>query len=317
MRDTRVSTIVLQTISLASLLLGASCSDSTTVVESNDASCVVSPGGDEPASSDEAAVDASPDAAGEEMSGPFHLSEATISSIHHALATKAISCVALTQLYYKRIKAYSGHCVEYDKDGDGTGPDYDFTMPSGKGIYLGVVKTVPNAGKVNSIQTVNLRPANYTAMGFAPPHDPGPRSETDLVDADPNLPDALEVAATLDAEYATSGQLRPLHCIPMVIKDQMETIDMRTTDGSLTEFANDRPPNDGTLVAKLRKAGAIVLAKSAMDEYAGGTHRSSYAGQMCNPWATDRNAGSSSTGSATSVSVNLSVCGIAEEMAQA
>mgnify|MGYP000426173168 CR=1 FL=1 len=64
----------------------------------------------------------------------------------------------------------------------------------------------------------------------------------------------LEVAAKLDQELRGKGSLRPLHCIPMVIKDQMETKDLRTTDGSLTAFANDRPPNDGTLVAKLRAA---------------------------------------------------------------
>jgi Asp-tRNA(Asn)/Glu-tRNA(Gln) amidotransferase A subunit family amidase len=127
------------------------------------------------------------------------------------------------------------------------------------------------------------------------------------------MPDALEVAAQLDREFRTKRRLRPLHCVPMVIKDQMETFDLRTTDGSLTEFANDRPPNDGTLVAKLRAAGAIIIAKANMDEYAGGTHRSSYGGAMCNPYATDRDGGSSSTGSAAAPSANLAVCGIAEE----
>jgi amidase len=245
--------------------------------------------------------------------GKFHLLEATIDDIHSALQKQEITCDALIRLYFKRIKAYSGHCVKYDKNGDGISPDYDLFMPSGKGVYLGVVSAIPNAGKVNAIQSVNLRPANYTALGFAPPHDPGPRSETDLVDDDPNLSDALEVAAKLDQEFQSDGRIRPLHCIPIVIKDQMETVDMRTTDGSLTQFQNDRPPNDGTLVAKLRAAGAIIIAKANMDEYAGGTHRSSYAGQICNPYATDRNGGSSSTGSAAAPSANLAVCGIAEE----
>jgi Asp-tRNA(Asn)/Glu-tRNA(Gln) amidotransferase A subunit family amidase len=239
--------------------------------------------------------------------------EATIDEIHDALQRREISCDSLVRLYFKRMKAYSGHCVKYDVNGDGVSPDYDFFMPSGKGVYLGVVNAVPDAGKINAIQTVNLRPSNYKALGFAPPHDPGPRSETDLVDDDPSMPDALEVAARLDWELRSKRQLRPLHCIPIVIKDQMETFDMRTTDGSLTQFTNDRPPNDGTLVEKLRAAGAIIIAKANMDEYAGGTHRSSYAGQMCNPYATDRNSGSSSTGSATAVSANLAVCGIAEE----
>lgn len=247
-------------------------------------------------------------------SGPgFRLLEASIADIHAAFTRGELSCDELIRLYLRRIKHYSGQCVKYDRDGDGVGPDYDLFMPSGKGVILGVVSALPNAGKSNAIQSLNLRPANYAALGFAPPHDPGPRSETDLVDDDPALPDALETAAVLDAELRAGQPLRPLHCIPIVIKDQIDTVDLRTTDGSLTQFANDRPPTDGTLVRKLREAGAIILAKANMDEYAAGTHRSSYAGQICNPYATDRNSGSSSSGSATAVAANLAVCGIAEE----
>ena len=139
--------------------------------------------------------------------GPFHLYETNIESIRHALATKELTCDRLVRDYFKRIKNYSGHCVKYQKTGDGTTPDYDFYMPSGKGVYLGVVEPIANAGKVNAIQSLNLRPGSYTALGFAPPHDPGPRSETDLIDADPSLPDALEVAASLDQEFAQTGVL--------------------------------------------------------------------------------------------------------------
>jgi Asp-tRNA(Asn)/Glu-tRNA(Gln) amidotransferase A subunit family amidase len=245
--------------------------------------------------------------------GKFSLIEASIDDIHDALRRRELSCGKLVRLYFKRIQAYSGHCVGYDTNGDGTGPDYDFFMPSGKGVYLGVVEAIPNAGQVNALQSLNLRPANYAALGFAPPDDPGPRSETDLVDADPSLPDALETAAMLDKEYAYTRELRPLHCVPIVIKDQMETIDLRTTDGSLTQFEDDRPPTDGALVAKLRQAGAVIIGKAGMDEYAVGTHRSSYSGQICNPYATNRDGGSSSTGSAVAVAANLAVCGIAEE----
>ena len=76
----------------------------------------------------------------------FHLLEATISEIHRALLTRQITCDRLIRLYFKRIKAYSGHCVKYDTNGDGVSPDYDFYMPSGKGVYLGVVSPIPNAG---------------------------------------------------------------------------------------------------------------------------------------------------------------------------
>jgi amidase len=243
--------------------------------------------------------------------GKFRLIEATIADIHAALQRQDTTCASLTRSYLNRIQTYSKQCVSYDKDGDGK-PDYDFFMPSGKGIILGIVNPVPNAKKVNAIATINLRPANFTALGFRPPDGPGPRSETDLFDHDPNMPDALEVAAQLDSEFKSTHRLRPLHCIPIVIKDQLETFDMRTTDASLTQFANDRPPNDATLVAKLRAAGAIIIGKSNMGEYAGGD-RSSYGGQICNPYATDRAASGSSTGSAAATSANLAVCGIGEE----
>jgi hypothetical protein len=92
--------------------------------------------------------------------GKFHLLEATIDGIHSALQKREITCDALIRLYFKRIKTYRGHCVKYDKNGDGISPDYDLFMPSGKGVYLGVVSVIPNAGKANAIQSVNLRPAN-------------------------------------------------------------------------------------------------------------------------------------------------------------
>ena len=72
--------------------------------------------------------------------GKFHLVEATIADIHGALHRREITCERLMRLYFKRIKAYSGHCVKYDTNGDGVSPDYDFFMPSGKGVYLGVVE---------------------------------------------------------------------------------------------------------------------------------------------------------------------------------
>jgi hypothetical protein len=82
--------------------------------------------------------------------GKFHLVEATIDDIHKALKKRELTCVDLTKRYFRRIKAYSGHCVKYDKNGDGISPDYDFFMPSGKGMYFGVVSTIANAGKVNA-----------------------------------------------------------------------------------------------------------------------------------------------------------------------
>ena len=97
------------------------------------------------------------------------------------------------------------------------------------------------------------------------------------------------------------------------IKDQYDTFDMRTTSGAIVDYADDRPPTDSTVVERLRAAGAIILAKANMDEYAGGPARSSYGGTECNPYATDRDPGGSSGGSASSVSTNMVTCSIGEE----
>ncbi len=85
------------------------------------------------------------------------------------------------------------------------------------------------------------------------------------------MPDALETAAKLDAEFAKTGKLvGPLHGVVIAIKDQYDTFDMRTTSGADAAYANDRPPHDATFITRLREAGAIILAKANMGEYAAG-----------------------------------------------
>jgi Asp-tRNA(Asn)/Glu-tRNA(Gln) amidotransferase A subunit family amidase len=141
----------------------------------------------------------------------------------------------------------------------------------------------------------------------------GQRSETDKVDNDPDMPDALEVAKALDEEFARTGRLKgPLHGIPFAIKDQLDTFDMRTTGCSAAAYANDRPPRDSEVVARLRKAGAVILAKSNMGEYASGDN-STFGGTSSNPYDTTRSAGRSSSGSGAAVAANLVMCAIAEE----
>jgi amidase len=127
------------------------------------------------------------------------------------------------------------------------------------------------------------------------------------------MPDALEVAAALDAHFARTGQLiGPLHGVVLSIKDLLDTYDMRTTGGGDADYANDRPPRDATLVKRLRDAGAIILAKANLGEYASGS-RSAFGGTMCNPYDTARDVGGSSGGSASSVAANLVTCTISEE----
>ncbi len=102
-----------------------------------------------------------------------------------------------------------------------------------------------------------------------------------------------------------TGKLKgPLHGIPFAIKDQFDTSDMRTTSGAAARYANDRPPRDATVVARLRAAGAIILAKANIGEYASGD-RSTYGGTTCNPYDTSRSAGRSSGGSGAAVAANL------------
>jgi amidase len=223
----------------------------------------------------------------------FHLEDATIAQIQQAIVTGQITTVGLVELYLKRIKAYNGTCV---------------SEPQG---ILGPITTIPHAGQLNALSTLNLRPAARKTWGF---DDRKARSMTDRVDARADMPDALEVAATQDRQLRQNGGLvGPLHGVVMAIKDQYDTFDMRTTSGADAQYANDRPPDDATFVKRLRDAGAIVLAKANMAEYATDGARSSFGGTFCNPYDTERAPGMSSAGSGTAVAANLVTCAIGEE----
>jgi len=154
---------------------------------------------------------------------------------------------------------------------------------------LGPISTIPHAGKLNALITLNLRPQTREAWGFDARKA---RSITDATDDGSDMPDALEIAARMDAKFARTRKLAgPLHGVVMAIKDQYDTVDIRTTAGADAFWANDRPPDDATFVKRLRNAGAIILAKANMGEYAaGGTTgtRSSFGGKMCNAYDTER-----------------------------
>jgi amidase len=223
----------------------------------------------------------------------FHLEEATLTQIQAALLSKQITTEQLVKLYLARIKAYNGMCVK---------------MPKG---LLGPIETIPHAGQINALQTLNLRPATRKTLGF---DERKARSMTDSMDSDPKMPDALEVAAAQDREFAKTGKLvGPLQGMVMAIKDQYDTFDMRTTSGADAFYANDRPPEDSTFVVRLRAAGAIILAKANLAEYASGGSRSAFGGVFCNPYDTERSPNNSSAGSGSSVAANLVTCAIAEE----
>jgi amidase len=132
-------------------------------------------------------------------------------------------------------------------------------------------------------------------------------------------PDALTIADERDAERK-AGRLRgPLHGIPVLIKDNIDTADrMRTSAGSLA-LAESIAPRDAFIAARLREAGAIILGKTNLSEWANfrSTHSTSgwsgRGGQTKNPYVLDRNPCGSSSGTGASISANLATVGIGTE----
>ncbi len=132
-------------------------------------------------------------------------------------------------------------------------------------------------------------------------------------------PDALEIADELDAERRVSGPRGPLHGIPVAIKDNIDTHDeMTTTAGSLA-LEGSIPPRDSFIAQKLREAGAIILAKANLSEWAnfrGAKSSSGWSargGQCRNPYALDRNPCGSSSGSGVAAAANLAAITIGTE----
>jgi amidase len=120
---------------------------------------------------------------------------------------------------------------------------------------------------------------------------------------------ALAAADHLDAAFAKGGTAGPLHCVPIVLKDNYNTADLPTTGGSLS-LEGAQPDKDAFVVARLRAAGAIILAKTNMHEFAlSGTTVSSLGGQTLNPYDLTRTPGGSSGGTGVSVASNLAMAG--------
>lgn len=132
-------------------------------------------------------------------------------------------------------------------------------------------------------------------------------------------PDALEIADELDKERKEKGVRSPLHGIPMLIKDNIDTADkMATTAGSLA-LVGSKPPKDAFLVQQLRKAGVVILGKTNLSEWANIRSNRSTSGWSArggltkNPYALDRNTSGSSSGSGAAVSANLCAAAVGTE----
>ena len=207
--------------------------------------------------------------------------------------------------------------------------------PSVQAQY-GMVAGVPDAGQVNALSTLNLRgERSVTCKGRCDAHPSTGELPADCpaaCDAFRRQPDALERAAELDAEYGDDPDLAalPMYCIPLAFKDVYDTKDMRTTTAADIDFAMDAPPADATIVERLRSKGAIVYAKANATEFNGGignpggpaaatarylgyAERSTWGGQACNPYDTERSPRGSSSGSGVAVSANLVTCAFCEQ----
>lgn len=132
-------------------------------------------------------------------------------------------------------------------------------------------------------------------------------------------PDALAIADGLDAERAAGRVRGPLHGIPVLLKDNIATTDrMETTAGSLA-LVGHRPSREAPLVTRLRAAGAVILGKTNLSEWANFRGERSVSGwsarggQTLNPYALDRSPSGSSSGSAAAVAANLCVAAIGTE----
>ncbi|WP_336489377.1 amidase family protein [Methylobacterium nigriterrae] len=171
----------------------------------------------------------------------FTVEEATIASVHEALAAEQITCRGLVQTYLDRIAAY-----------DQAGP------------------------KLDAIREVNQK--------------------------------ALIQAEEFDKNRGRLAS-EPLACVPLVLKDNYNTAELPTTGGSVS-LADAQPAKDAFAVAKLRKAGAIILAKANMQEFAlGGVSVSSLGGQVRNPYDLTRTPGGSSGGTGAAVAANFALAG--------
>jgi len=132
-------------------------------------------------------------------------------------------------------------------------------------------------------------------------------------------PDALQIAEELDKELA-AGKIRgPLHGVPIILKDNIDTHDRMPTTAGATALINSFPKTDSHVAKKLREAGAIIIAKSNLSEWANFRAKmsssgwSGVGGQTKNPYVLDRNPCGSSSGSGAAVSANLCMMAIGTE----
>ncbi len=166
------------------------------------------------------------------------------------------------------------------------------------------LQSAMQAGVVTSRQLVDLYLARIAAYDQRGP------ALNSIVSVNPLARDA---AAALDAERAAKGPRGPLHGIPVVVKDNYETIEMPTSAGSIA-LEGFHPARDAFQVQRLKAAGAVILAKTNMHELASGiTNVGTRYGQTKNPYDLDRNPGGSSGGTGAAVAASFAAGGMGSD----
>jgi Asp-tRNA(Asn)/Glu-tRNA(Gln) amidotransferase A subunit family amidase len=233
---------------------------------------------------------------------------------------------------YPGLDKYRGPPLEFGRM-EATASDPSVTQ------QYGMIAGIPNAGRLNALATLNIRgERSVTCKGEYDRHPslgPLPPGAPPVCDEFRHLPDALERAAELDAQYANNPPLdkMPMYGVVFSFKDPFDTKDMRTTAGGDAAYDIDFPARDHILVEQLRNKGAIIFAKATCTEYNGragnpggrhkpvrvlpsvlGYQRSSWGGNPSNPYDTTRAASlGSSSGSGVSVTANLCMVSLGEE----
>jgi len=221
-----------------------------------------------------------------------------------------------------------------------TGPPLDYghmeataSDPSVKQQY-GMILGRADAGQLNALETLNIRGERSVTCKAACDKSPAqgalPARCPAVCDAFRRQPDALEQADALDAKYGRNPDLGhlPMYCAVIAVKDWYDVKDMRSTGGNDVAYAMDAAPKDATVVARLRDKGAIIYAVTIAAEIGfnangpakpdktfiggNGSIRSSWAGQVCDPYDTERSPGPSSGGSGVAVAANLTTCAVCE-----
>jgi len=191
------------------------------------------------------------------------------------------------------------------------GPKIDAQTPRPSAVTYDVTENTISelqfamtAGGVTSRQLVDLYRARIAAYDKQGP------SLNAIVALNP---DATHIADALDAERRTRGPRGPLHGIPVLVKDNYETVEMPTAAGSIA-LASFHPRADAFLVRQLRDAGAVILGKTNMHELAAGiTTTGSRFGQTRNPYDLDRNPGGSSGGTGASIAASFAAAGMGSD----